>query len=270
MLLTQHGKEGVLGPIASRMLGATLEVVGGFDTDTLGSFTRDTPRVGTQLEAARTKARIAIERSGGRVGLGSEGSFGAGPFGFGGWNVEVVVLIDAGRGIEVVGTAHGPGIHVHGCVRSRDELRELAARAGFPEHGLVVRPGGTEDPRIVKGLRTVADLEAAFANAVHASADGTAFVESDLRAHQHPTRMDMIGRAGLDLAARLTSACPACGSPGFGLLRLRTGLPCAACGTPTGETAAEVHACVKCAFREDRPREGALRADPGSCPECNP
>lgn len=270
MLLTQHGKERVLAPIAERSLGARLEVVTGFDTDSLGTFTRDVDRSGTQLDAARAKARIAIERSGVPVGLGSEGSFGAGPFGFGGWNLEIVVLLDAERDIEIVGSAQGPGVHLHGIVRSLEELREMAGRAGFPDHGLVLRPGGHDDPRIRKGIRSIAELEAAFEDAARSSPDRSVSVENDLRAHQHPTRMSMIERAGLDLAARVASPCPGCGTPGFGLFRCRTGLPCAACGTPTGEVSAEVHACLKCAFREDRPIAGRLRADPGSCPACNP
>ena len=58
-LLTQHGKERVLAPLFALELDATLVVEGGFDTDALGTFTREVDRAGTQLEAARRKAEIA-------------------------------------------------------------------------------------------------------------------------------------------------------------------------------------------------------------------
>lgn len=75
----------------------------GFDTDSLGTFTREVPREGSQLEAAREKARAGIDRSGLPFGLGSEGAFGPGPLGLSSVNLELVVLLDTRRGIEIVG-----------------------------------------------------------------------------------------------------------------------------------------------------------------------
>ncbi len=62
-LLTQHGKEKVLAPVLEPGLGCRIEHVTGFDTDQLGTFTREIPRHGTQIEAARRKARIGMDRS---------------------------------------------------------------------------------------------------------------------------------------------------------------------------------------------------------------
>ena len=50
-LLTQHGKERVVAPVLRRALGCNVELVSGYDTDRLGTFTRDIPREGTQIEA---------------------------------------------------------------------------------------------------------------------------------------------------------------------------------------------------------------------------
>ncbi len=273
--LTQHGKECVLAPLFLSALGARIEVVRGFDTDSLGTFTREVPRAGTQLEAARRKAEIAIERSGAAIGLGSEGAFVPGPFGLGSWNIEVLVLLDRVRGIEVVGRAHAAGRHLHATVRSREELEAFAARAGFPGHGLVIRPSDEHDPRVVKGLVRFDALEAAFADARLAAADGAVFVESELRAHLNPTRMATIEAAGRDLVARLVCACPACGTPGFGVTRAVPGLPCSDCGAPTREAIADELGCVRCGHREEHARVGGsgeevLEASPAVCDYCNP
>jgi len=94
--LTQHGKERMVAPVLQEGLGCQVELVGGFDTDQLGTFTREIPRAGTQLEAARAKAREGMRSSGRRLGLASEGSFGADPIvGFFAWNLEMLIWIDA-------------------------------------------------------------------------------------------------------------------------------------------------------------------------------
>jgi hypothetical protein len=268
--VTLHRKEQVLGPLVEQGLGARLTVVGDVDTDALGTFTRDVPRPGTQLDAARRKAQLAIERTGLPLGLGSEGSFGAGPLGFGSWNLELVVLVDATRGIEVVGAAQGPGLHASARLGTRTELAEFATLAKFPEHGLVVRPEDEDDPRLRKGIRTWPELEDAFDWALGSSASGHVFVESDLRAHQHPRRMAMIERAGRDLVERLGSPCSACQAPGFGLVGIVPGLPCAECGMPTREPIADEFGCVRCDHREQRERPGPATASPARCDWCNP
>ena len=56
-LLTQHGKERVIAAALEPALGCRVERVAGYDTDLLGTFTRDIPREGTKLEAARSCKR---------------------------------------------------------------------------------------------------------------------------------------------------------------------------------------------------------------------
>ena len=63
-LLTQHGKERVIAPVLEPALGRAIELLTGFDTDQLGTFTPDTLRRGPQLEAARCKPRKGLERGG--------------------------------------------------------------------------------------------------------------------------------------------------------------------------------------------------------------
>ena len=78
-LLTQHGKERVIAAALEPALGCRVERVAGYDTDLLGTFTRDIPREGTKLEAARKKARLGMELAGLPLGIASEGAFGPDP-----------------------------------------------------------------------------------------------------------------------------------------------------------------------------------------------
>lgn len=60
-LLTQHGKEQVIAAILEPGLSCMIEHATWFDTDQLGTFTRDTPRLESQLDAASCKARMGME-----------------------------------------------------------------------------------------------------------------------------------------------------------------------------------------------------------------
>ena len=270
-LLTQHGKEHIIAPVLDTALGCRVERVSGFDTDTLGTFTRDIPRAGTQLEAARRKARIGMELSGLPLGLASEGSFGPDPMaGLFPWNVELLLFIDDERGIEVAGRAQQATRFAHLLTDDWEAAAQFAREAGFPEHHLVVRPQGEDDPRIEKGLDAWAVLEAAFQRARGQAENGRVFLENDVRAHVHPTRREVIRLAAEDLASKLASPCPSCGTPGFSVIERLTGLPCADCGAPTREMRAHVHGCPKCGHRETHERADVAHADPGRCDYCNP
>ena len=270
-LLTQHGKERVIAAALEPALGCRVERVLGYDTDLLGTFTRDIPRPGTQIEAARKKARIGMELADLPLGLASEGAFGPDPFaGMVPWNVEFLIWIDDGLGIEVVGIAEGKSNSAHVLTASWEAAEAFARSAGFPEHQLVVRPEHENDPRIRKGLADWADFQAAFAWALDQSESRCVFIETDMRAHANPTRMDNIRLAAEELARKLCSFCPACGTPGFWIVERLAGLPCEDCGAPTRETRAEVHGCLKCAHRITHEHTDRQAADPGRCDYCNP
>ena len=270
-LLTQHGKEGVIASVLNAALGCRVERVTGYDTDLLGTFTRDIPRAGIQLEAARKKARIGMELSGLSLGLASEGSFGPDPMvGMFPWNVEFLIFLDDGRGLEVVGVAQGKANFSHLLTADWTAVADFAKQAGFPEHHLVVRPESQDDTRIRKGIAAWPELETVFAWALAESANGRVFVETDMRAHVNPTRMDNIRLAAEDLVKKLHSLCPVCSTPGFWIVDHMEGLACMDCGTPTREIRAEVYGCLKCAHRFTREHPDRKYADPGRCDNCNP
>lgn len=269
-LLTQHGKEGVIGPTLEKLLGCCVEKVDGFDTDLLGTFTRDIAREGTQLDAARKKARIGMELSGCSIGIASEGVFGPDPFAFmlpG--NRGLLIWIDDRLGIEVVATSSGKTNLSHCLAESWEEVEDFARSAGFPEHHLVVRPVDENHPELRKGLEDWGSLKDAVTWALDLAPNRRAFIETDMRAFANPTRMENIRLAAENLAQRLTSLCPACGAPGFSLGGQVRGLPCEDCGSPTGQAKADVHRCVRCDHQllVERDRE---HAPARYCDYCNP
>ncbi len=270
-MLTQHGKEHVIGSVLGPALGCRIERVSGYDTDLLGTFTRDILRAGTQIEAARKKARLGMELAGLPLGLASEGSFGPDPMiGMLPWNVEFLLWIDDVRGLEVVGTAQGKAIFAHLQVQDWAAVAVFARQWGFPEHQLVVRPEGESDSRIRKGISSWADLEDAFTWALGQSPSGRVFIETDVRAHANPTRLAIIRLAAEDLASKLRCLCPGCGAPGFWIVERVPGLPCEDCGAPTREPQADVLGCVKCPHRATRQRTDRNTAAPDRCDYCNP
>ncbi|MGC9292901.1 MAG: DUF6671 family protein [Acidobacteriaceae bacterium] len=269
-LLTQHGKEQVVAPVLEAALGCRVERVAGYDTDLLGTFTREVPRPGTQLEAARKKARIGMELAGLPLGLASEGSFGPDPYaGMFPWNVEMIVWIDDTLDIEVVGVSSGKANFSHLLTANWEEVEIFASAAGFPEHRLVARPQHEDDPRIRKGIADWRTLREAFRWACGEASNGRAFLETDARADRNPTRMERIGQAAQDLARKLCSLCPICNAPGFQLAERVPGLPCEDCGAPTREARADIHRCVRCDHHMtvERPEKAAPA---GRCDFCNP
>lgn len=269
-LLTQHGKEKVIAPLLAAAVDCQVVQVIGFDTDQLGTFTRDIPRSGTQIEAARKKARIGMGLASLPLGLASEGSFGPDPFtGMFAWNVEMVVWIDDTRDIEVVGVASGKTNFSHLLTADWEQAETFARTTGFPEHGLVVRPRHEDDPRIRKGIADWETLRETFRWACGEADNGCGFLETDVRAHMNPMRMEIIAQATRDLARKLCTLCPVCNTPGFQIVERVPGLPCEDCGTPTKEAQADIHRCIKCGHQVmvERPDKVAPMS---RCDFCNP
>lgn len=288
---TMHAKERAIAPPFARVLAAEIVVPEGLDTDAFGTFMGDVERVGTMLDAARAKARLAMQRTGLCRGIASEGSYGAHPLiplipG----GSELVLFIDDERGIEVKYSFVVPRTNYDSHVCSGDDdIAPVLQRWGFPRHAITVRPhqvsrAGGEGagldrgagvmpapvPRF-KGLRARCEIDDAVRLCAAASADGKACLVPDMRAHVNPTRMAMIRVAATRLARRIASLCPACQSPGFGVADLQRGLPCAACGAATPLATAEIHRCVACSYATARPlRRLVIAADPRHCPLCNP
>lgn len=268
--LTRHGKEKVVSPVLEAALGCKIDHTDAYDTDRLGTFSRESRRIGSQLEAARSKARIGMQLTGLRHGIASEGAFGPDPFtGLLQWNVELLVLIDDENGLELTGIAQRPARFEHRSCTSWAEAEAFAVQAGFPEHYLVVRPSHQEDARIEKGISDWGALKSCFARALRDSGNGIVFMENDLRAHANPERMETIRLAALDLCKKALSLCPACGTPGFWSSEQVKGLPCSDCGLPTRRARSEIWKCPACSHQEQRDLNLGS-ASPQYCDYCNP
>ena len=271
-LLTRHGKEKLLAPVLESSLGCRIQHIDSFDTDQLGTFTRDIPRIGSQLDAARKKANLAAQISNCRFSVSSEGAFGPDPWaGLMPWNIELILLKDHATGLELTGIAQGSATNNQQSVSNIDELLNFAEASGFPNHHLVLRPVHTSSQlQCMKGISTKEELQGCFLTAQLQSSDGMVYVENDLRAHCNPTRQKTIIKATENLLLRLKSDCPSCGQPGFWVKELQHGLPCRYCLTPTQKIKAEQWQCPHCTYQELKNREGEEFADPLYCPQCNP
>jgi len=305
VLATMHRKEEAIAPAMFSTLGLIVAPTAELDTDELGTFSGEIPRDGTMLEVAVRKARLGMSAAGVPLGLASEGSFGPHPaIPFFPAGMELLVFVDDERGIVVHESLIAESTNFdHLVVSPDDPLEAFLARIGFPEHGLIVRPNGLgpiapatkgsiaqvlrhipllgaglalrarekASVALHKGVVDAERLSAAIADAAAASSDGRARLETDMRAHLNPTRMKSLTELADRLAQRLATLCPCCGAPGFGRTDARCGLLCEACRAPTEMVAAEVFACPRCDYSEERPRfDGLQRAPAQYCAECNP
>jgi hypothetical protein len=269
--LTQHGKETLIGPMLQTKLGCQVIRAEGYDTDRLGTFSGEVPRLESQLQTAKRKARIGMELLGMPLGLASEGAFVPDPFGgMLPWNIELLVWIDDERQLEVIGMAQGPARSLQRTVQDEAALMQFAQEAGFPDHQLMMRPEGVAHPRVRKGLSDTHTLSSAFAACRQESPKGQVWVENDLRAFCNPTRQAMIVRAAQDLITKLQTHCPSCQRPGYAVQERQTGLPCRVCGLPTRMAKALVWRCGGCGHTDVVPAGDARHADPSRCDHCNP
>ncbi len=281
-LATMHGKEAAIGPAMQAHLGLSVVTPPNLDTDVLGTFTGEIPRVGTMREVAVRKARLGMRASGLRIGIASEGSFGPHPaIPFFNAGMELMVLVDDERDLIISESLIAEDIiHDETVVGSVSELELFLPRVRFPTHALVVAPNLTASPwwklhperaGARKGITMHDQLVEAVGLASRISEDGRARVATDLRAHMNPTRMRAIGRLASLLAIRIGTACPECGAPGFGRTAPASGLPCGDCGEESIIPRGDIWRCVACEHKHEERRLPIREfAEPGECPRCNP
>lgn len=276
-LASRHDKERAIAPAFRRCLQITLEVVA-VDTDAFGTFAGEIPRTDTPLNTAIAKARAGMRESGRSLGVASEGTIGSDPLlPLVTSDIETIAFLDDDRDLIISETTRSTDIvAVRETVTPNSSLSRLLAIADFPRHALIVRPGGAaiDQPAgsartpIIKGITDKRALKRAIDEC--SALDGSAVVESDLRACHSPSRMRNIRRCAQQLAERIARTCPECASPGWGRMTPVRGLPCAACGTNVDVAIrSDVYGCPSCPAYLEVPR-AELSVEPRWCPFCNP
>jgi hypothetical protein len=100
---------------------------------------------------------------------------------------------------------------------------------------------------------------------------GEAYIETDMRAMHNPSRMKVIEELTRKLIDRITTYCPQCQTPGYGIMSANPGLPCELCGTPTASLLSYTYGCKKCGFsEEEKYPNGKKNEEPMYCNICNP
>jgi hypothetical protein len=270
---TKHRKGALIAPIFQKILGAHI-IEKNLDTDTLGTFTGETPREQGMLECAKQKCLWGIKETNAKYALASEGSFGPHPFiPFLAINREILYFIDRTKDFHLHLTLVREKTNY--AMKTLDNIQDLyifAKHALFPSHALIVRPNVWVDKgTIFKGIQKYTDLEHAFYKCLKTSPDNKVWIETDMRAHLNPTRRKAISELADKVALRLGQRCPHCTYPGWGIVNVEVGLECRECSSPTDLIRGEVYACVKCEHKETRiyPK-GIKYAEPQYCPNCNP
>ncbi len=239
------------------------------DTDVFGTFTGEIERVGTPLETAIKKARAGIETTGNPFAIASEGSVGPDPvFGLINANIETMVFVDDELDIQVHETLKSNEITAFTTTTLKMDLGVFLKKADFPNHALIVKPH--HGIGAIKGVRDLVGLEEAIRKSRDASSDGEAIIESDLRAMCSPSRQKNISAVALKLAHRLSTTCPDCQTPGWGLKSYIRGVECSECGEFSEDAISrEIMGCFKCEYTA----LGAVinvTLDPSRCMSCNP
>ena len=265
-----HGKEKVIRPVMEEMTGCHVQVMNGFNTDEMGTFTLEIARSGTQLETARIKALKALEISGFDLGIASEGSFGPHPSSpLINCNREIVMLVDLHNNSEIIGESLSLETNLdQRRVHALSEAIEFAKKIGFPDHFLIANPAGVGQT-FVKGINTWESLSEAVSWGMINSPSEEVVLQTDMRAFANPTRMKNILKATEALVSKILSLCPGCGMYGYALSSFVRGVPCEWCKRPTAMIIKEIYSCSKCTHQTEIIRETGY-ADPGICDYCNP
>lgn len=271
LIATKHQKEKVITPIFEKELGVKCIVSQQFDTDVLGTFTGEVERKKDPLSTVKEKCRAAMNLENCDLAIASEGSFGSHPNVFyASADEEFLVLLDEKNKLEIIAREVSLETNFAGTeVLSEKELLDFAAKAGFPQHGLIIRKGIQDSNHIVKGITDETTLLDTFEE--FQKLFGKAFVETDMRAMYNPTRMRVIEKTAKKLVEKIKNVCPDCQMPGFDITKVVKGLPCGQCGFPTKSTLSYVYSCKKCDFekKEKYPNQ-KKHEDPMYCDFCNP
>ena len=136
----------------------------------------------------------------------------------------------------------------------------------FPSHGVHVKSSATY---VEKGIKSEDLLNQTIQEAVNRF--GTFALETDMRAMNNPTRMEVIEELAGKLVEKMKSCCPTCQRPGFSPTDVIRGLVCSCCSLPTKSVKSLIYSCEGCHYTTcvDFP-DSKTTEDPMFCDFCNP
>lgn len=273
VLTTKHQKAKAIAPHFQKNLAAEIMECE-LDTDTLGTFSGEVPRINSAVECARQKCLWGMEVFDADYGLANEGSFGPDRYlSFMPCNYEVLYFIDSKLGFELkLSYSSNKTNYQMGAFDSIERIIDFTKKALFPSHGLIVRPNLCVNKGILfKGIQSYDSLCQAYEESRKHSSDHQVWIETDMRAHMNPSRMQVIGLLAERFSQQLNNYCPECQMPGWGRIDVENGLPCSECGLESSLIKTEIFGCVACPHRENKPRHDDLsNASPMHCAYCNP
>lgn len=271
VIATMHRKQQVLQPLLEEALGVECILPKIFNSDLLGTFSGEVEREWNPLDVAIKKCEAAMLETNTTLAVASEGSFGPHPYiGFIPADEELLVLVDKQYELIIkvkeLSTATNFGGRV---IYSKEDALAFAESVLFPSHALIVKKAKNNFTDIYKGIHDRENYLQIVSNFL--TENGSAYVETDMRANFNPSRMLVIGEACKKLIAAIKHSCKNCGIPGFSITEVIGGLPCTVCGTPTRSTKAVIYTCEKCNYKEkvDYPNN-KITEDPMYCDICNP
>lgn len=271
VIATKHQKDKVIVPLVKNDLGLNCIVPPNLDTDKLGTFSGEVERIGDPLTVLRNKCLMAIETTGINLAIASEGSFGPHPeIFFAHAGDELIMLYDRENNIEIVERELNLDTNFNGAVvETEKQLIDFADKVGFPSHGIILKMAKEDYSLIIKDCHTYEDLISCY-NQIRKESN-QAYAETDMRAHNNPTRMNNIKKVTKKLVAKAKKVCSSCGTPGFGVVEAVKGLPCMSCGFPTKSTLKHICRCMKCGYQSEIMFPYEKQAEePQFCDFCNP
>jgi hypothetical protein len=152
---------------------------------------------------------------------------------------------------------------------SLQELDAFLNEVQFPSHGVILRKSQDDLESISKGITDRTLVLHHFNELL--TKNGSAYIETDMRAMYNPTRMKVIHQATELLVKKLTTLCPQCSFPGFEIVEAVKGLPCARCKFPTQSTLFTMSRCKQCMYSSENYYPNNKKVEePTYCDVCNP
>lgn len=269
---TKHKKEIVFSNVFTQ-LGLSFIPAPEIDTDILGTFTGEVERKYSPLETAVHKAKLlAAQINDVDFIIANEGTFGPHPYiPFVASDSEVIVLYDTKK--ENYFYIHDVSTETNFAekeIATFEQLHDFLEQVKFPSHALIVSAISNNGVQhFEKAIQDINVLKESINRLVAISKNGLVKVQTDMRAHLNPTRMNFIKQCAEKFINELKCLCPQCNYPQFKIKRTERGLPCYNCNTPTQSIKKYIYECVNCNYIEEKRNDKEFE-DPMYCEICNP